>query len=63
MGRGGSLGACSWDLSEVVGSCSQHGVQSGQDSEKDARLRILLGAPKSWRVEEVGLSEGIGALC
>lgn len=47
-GSGGSVGVGGmlWDYSEVIVSCSQHGVQSGQDSEKDARLGIIWGALK-----------------
>lgn len=47
-GSGGSVGVGGmlWDYSEVIVSCSQHGVQSGQDSEKDTRLGIIWGALK-----------------
>lgn len=51
------------DYNEVTVSCSQYGVQSGQDSERDARLGILAWAQKSWRVEELlGLPQGIRVL-
>lgn len=40
------------DYSEVIVSCSQHGDQSGHDSEKDAKLEIIFCALKPWRVKE-----------
>lgn len=50
------------DYNEVIVSCSQHGDQSGHDSEKDAKLEIIFWAPKPWRVKEAwGLPEGVKA--
>ena len=40
------------NYNEVTVNCSQHRVQCGQDSEKEARLGIFLWTQKPWRIIE-----------
>lgn len=40
------------NYNKMIVSCSQQGVQSGQDSEKEAGVGVLPWAPVPWRVQE-----------